>query len=368
MVKFRGASFPIAEEAGEVTVVVKRLRGGTGMVTVDWATTSGSATVGEDYEEVTGTLEWEDGDRSDKTFTIPILDDDEAEGLETFGVVLSEPTGGVEIGSPSTTVVRIKPSDQDDGDDDDDDGDDDDDPDDPGDGGDPGQIKLTSVAFPAFESSGEATFVVERDDGSDGEASVDYFTIDGSATAGEDYLTAEGTLTWADGESGEMAVVVPLIDDDENEELETITVVLTNAEGASLGTRDTGSIVIVDDEGDGGECVPDEQTLCLLDGRFEIVGSWEDFDGNTGPFNVIPASDGSGLIWFFDESNIEILVKMIDGCQFNDHFWVFFAATTNLGFTMEVTDLVSGEVQVYENDAGTVPIATTDTTAFDTCP
>ncbi|MEE8523133.1 MAG: Calx-beta domain-containing protein, partial [Thermoanaerobaculia bacterium] len=276
-VKFRGASFPVAEEAGEVTIIVKRQRGGDGAVTVDYATTDGSAAAGEDYEEANGTLEWADGDRGDKSFTVPILDDDVAEGQETFGVVLSNPTGGVEIGSPSSAVVRIKPNDQDDGDDDDDDSDGDSDDDD--DEGDAGVIKLTALVFPAFESNGEATFTVERADGSDGEVTVDYATIDGSATAGDDYISTEGTLTWGDGEDGEMSVTVPLIDDDESEELETISVILTNATGgASLGVRDVGSIIIVDDDGGEGSCVPDDQTLCLQGGRFQITGSWLDFD------------------------------------------------------------------------------------------
>lgn len=108
-VQFRGSSFPIEESAGHVDVVVRRHRGDTGAVSVDFATTDGSAIAGEDYTAATGTLSWGDGDDDDKIITIEILADDVAEGEETFGVQLSNPTGDVEIGSLSSTVVRIKP-------------------------------------------------------------------------------------------------------------------------------------------------------------------------------------------------------------------------------------------------------------------
>ena len=361
MVKFRGAAFPVAEEAGEVTVVVKRLRGDDGEVSVGYELLEGTATDGVDYIGTSGVLTWDDGDKSDKSFTVEILDDDEAEGQETFGFRLIDPTGDVEIGNPSTTTVRIKPSDQDD----DDDGD--------GDDGDPGDdeagfIKLTAAGYSAFESAGVAEVEVERTDGSTGEVTVDYMTVPGSAQEGTDYFPTTGTLTWADGDDGVQVVMIPLVDDTEAEDLETISFLLTNATGgAQLGVRDLATVTIIDDDGGSGDCVPDDTTLCLQDGRFQVVGSWEDFDGNTGPMHWIPASDETGFAWFFNESNFELLLKILDACSFNGHYWVFYAATTNVGFEIEVTDLQSGDVETYTNPLGTAANAVTDTTAFDTC-
>src|SRR5690606_9043708 len=109
-------------------------------------------------------------------------------------------------------------------------------------------------------------------------ASVDYMTIDGSAIAGQDYTAASGTISWADGEAGEKSVTVTLTDDTEAEADETVSVVLTNATGGHLGCRDTASIVIVDDDGGGeGACVPDDETMCLDDGRYSLRGTWTDF-------------------------------------------------------------------------------------------
>lgn len=353
-VKFRGAAFPVSEEAGEVIVVVKRQAGSSSLVTVEYSTSAGSATDGLDYEDISGILVWEDGDRGDKSFAVQILDDDENEGLETFGLLLSNPTGGVEIGNPGVARVHIRPSDRRDGDDCDDGG--------------AGVLSFTTGTFTTVESSVEVLVTVKRTEGSDGVVMVDYATADGSALAGEDYEDTPGFLTWADGECGIQSFVVPLIDDDEAENLESFTASLTAPTGgAVLGVPDVASIVIVDDDGAEGNCLPDDETLCLRSGRFEVVGTWENFDGSVGPFNVIPVSDDSGLISFVDPSNFDMLVKVLDGCADNDHYWVSFATASNLGFLMEVTDLDAVLTRVYENPLGTVPPATTDMTAFETC-
>ena len=350
-VQFKGASFPVEESAGHVDVIVRRHGGETGEVTVDFATTDGSALAGADYTAQAGTLTWGDGDDDDKVITIEILVDDVVEAQETFGVQLSNPTGGVEIGAISSTVVRIKPEGEDDGDGD---GDDDD-----------TCIKLDSASFPAFESSGAATFVVEREGDGVGAASVDYATFDGSAIAGTDYTATVGTVSWLDGETGEKSVTVPLIDDAEPESDETISVVLSNAVGGTLGCRDTASIVIVDDDGGGeGDCVPDDETMCLDDSRYSLRGTWTDFQGGSGAFRAVPSTDQSGMFWFFDSSNLEVMVKILDGCAVNDHRWVFFAATTNVGYTLEVTDMKTGAVKSYSNPIGTRAAATTDVNAF----
>ena len=52
----------------------------------------------------------------------------------------------------------------------------------------------------------------------------------------------------------------------------------------------------------------------------------------------------------------------------NGHYWVFFAASTNVGFTLEVADLQAGTSRVYENPTGVVPLPVTSVTAFATCP
>jgi hypothetical protein len=125
-------------------------------------------------------------------------------------------------------------------------------------------------------------------------------------------------------------------------------------------------------------CAPDADTMCLQGGRFKVEVTWRDQDGNTGSGMVTECgSDDSGIFYFFREDNWEMLFKVLNGCSVNDHYWVFFAATTNVEFTTRVTDTLTGFVKTYgksgeeieyNNPLGQPANAVTDTTAFATCP
>jgi hypothetical protein len=115
-------------------------------------------------------------------------------------------------------------------------------------------------------------------------------------------------------------------------------------------------------------CTAGGTTLCLEGGRFEVTVEWESTGGERSDGKVVPfGSDDSGLFSFFDPDNWEMLVKVLDGCAVNDSFWVFLAATTDLGYTLTVTDTATGRVQEYLNAAGTRAPAVTDTAAFPGC-
>jgi len=127
--------------------------------------------------------------------------------------------------------------------------------------------------------------------------------------------------------------------------------------------------LIVEPAGPPEPCTRGPRTLCLNDGRFRVEVEWRDFQGNTGSGRVVPfAADDSGLFWFFAAENWEMLVKVLDGCGVNDRFWVFAAATTNVEYTLRVTDTATGNGKSYFNPLGNSAAAITDTTAFATCP
>ncbi|HVS12339.1 MAG TPA: alpha/beta fold hydrolase [Thermoanaerobaculia bacterium] len=118
----------------------------------------------------------------------------------------------------------------------------------------------------------------------------------------------------------------------------------------------------------GGTCESTDNQLCVLGGRFRITVSYADAEGGFGAGHVAnQRSDGSGLFWFFNEQNWEMLVKVLDGCHFNQHFWVLMAASTDLGYTVTVTDLATGEAKTYGNQPGTASPAVVDLDAFPTC-
>jgi hypothetical protein len=62
------------------------------------------------------------------------------------------------------------------------------------------------------------------------------------------------------------------------------------------------------------------------------------------------------------------MVKVLDGCASNGHYWVFAAATTNVEYTLRVTDVLTGDVREYLNPLGNSSPAVTDTAAFAGCP
>jgi hypothetical protein len=115
-------------------------------------------------------------------------------------------------------------------------------------------------------------------------------------------------------------------------------------------------------------CENTEEALCLTDGRFKVTVSWETEEGDPGVGKVASLrSDGSGLFWFFNEKNWELLVKVLDGCQLNEHFWVFSAASTNIAYTLTVEDLLAQTSVQYDNAQGQAAPAINDTNALETC-
>ena len=131
--------------------------------------------------------------------------------------------------------------------------------------------------------------------------------------------------------------------------------------------------VAMDDQAtdDGGAtfCIPDSDTRCLVGGRFQVEIDWRDFSGATGKGQVAPAgTDNSALFWFFSSDNWEVLVKVLNGCDINQRFWVFAAGTTDVAYTLRVTDTRNGRVSVYTYPLGNAAAAVTDTDAFATCP
>lgn len=115
----------------------------------------------------------------------------------------------------------------------------------------------------------------------------------------------------------------------------------------------------------------DGEIHALKAGRFEVSATWTNFSSISGDGTFVPVgSDDSGLIWFFQPGNWEVLIKIIDGCSLNNRYWVFAAATTNVRYTLTVRDTGTTPATVwsYTNPLGNTSPAVTDTSAFATCP
>ncbi len=90
-----------------------------------------------------------------------------------------------------------------------------------------------------------------------------------------------------------------------------------------------------------------------LNNRFAVTATWRDFAGHTGTANAGTLTDDTGYLWFFNEANVEVVLKMVDAGTFNQHFWVYYGALSNVEYTLTVTDTVAGgPPRIYHNDLG----------------
>lgn len=112
-------------------------------------------------------------------------------------------------------------------------------------------------------------------------------------------------------------------------------------------------------------CAQADDALCLQQSRFRVEVEWERPDGTTGFGAAVSLSPDTGYFTFFRSSNIDLMVKILDGRSVNGHVWVFFGALSNLRYRVTVTDSETGAVKVYENSAGQFS-SVGDTQAFGT--
>ncbi len=113
-IEFAQAKYTVNEKLGSVTLTLNRLGKKTGIVTVKYSTTPGTAITPNDYTNVVKAgLTWADGDDAPKTITIPIVADSILENNEVFSVVLSDITGGILGTIPSALVTIADPGNHD---------------------------------------------------------------------------------------------------------------------------------------------------------------------------------------------------------------------------------------------------------------
>jgi len=113
-------------------------------------------------------------------------------------------------------------------------------------------------------------------------------------------------------------------------------------------------------------CLDGPQTLCLS-GRFVAEASWQTPEGASGVGRARPLTADTGTFSFFDPANVELVVKVLDGCGVNGRRWVFAAGLTNLAADLWITDTASGATRHYANPQGTSFSPIQDVTAF-ACP
>jgi hypothetical protein len=110
-----------------------------------------------------------------------------------------------------------------------------------------GTLQFLETSFDASEGT-VVNILVARSGGRSGVVSVDYVAAGGTAVAGVDYPVTNGTLTYAAGVSGHQTISIPMTDDNTVENIETLTVTLSNVSRATLGANASATVNIIDDD------------------------------------------------------------------------------------------------------------------------
>ncbi len=218
----------VAENAGSITLSVRRQGSNSGAVSCNYKTSGGSV---NNYLPTSGTLTWADGDTSDKTISITIKDDNQGGPNPPFTVSLSAPlTGGAQLGTWNSEVVTVTDVD----------------------GLNlPGVLQFISASEGVNKTVGTAKLDVTRTKGSHGAVSVNYQTADGTALAGSNYTTTSGTINWANGDVATKTITVPILNSASQSSDVSFTLMLSSPAigGASVGVPSSTTITIVNNNG-----------------------------------------------------------------------------------------------------------------------
>ena len=234
--RFSIEKLSIIKTASKVSLSIIRTGGSQGTVTVHYATGSGTATPGKDYEPTSGTLTFLDKETV-KIIDVRLINNTIAGGNKTFPIILSSPGGGATLSTPSITTVTILDNQA---------------------GGassssvsstaGAGTFGFNAVGYGIGENRGSITITVNRTGGTKGAVSVNYATSGGTAAPGSNYTSTSGTLSFADGESSK-TFIVPVIDNTTIDGNKTVNLVLsTPTGGATVGPQGTAVLTIVDNE------------------------------------------------------------------------------------------------------------------------
>ncbi|MGI8978373.1 MAG: Calx-beta domain-containing protein [Pirellulaceae bacterium] len=192
----------------------------TETITVAYATTSGTATAGSDYQSASGTLTISAG-QTTGTITVLVTSDRLGEANETFFVNLSSPTNAtIADGQGVGTIVDDEP-----------------------------RISISDVT----KSEGKKgrttlfTFTVTLSAAYDQPVTMSYSTVNGTATTGDgDYIAKTGTLTFAPGETTK-TITIEVKGDSKREADETFYLDLFGNSVNSLFTKNRGTGTILND-------------------------------------------------------------------------------------------------------------------------
>jgi uncharacterized delta-60 repeat protein len=108
------------------------------------------------------------------------------------------------------------------------------------------RIAWTLGTYYVDEQNGSATLTLTRTGNSVGAISVNYATAPGTATSPADFTASSGTINWANGDSANKTITIPIVADSVVEGTENFTVTLSNPSGAVIVDNTSATVTIAD--------------------------------------------------------------------------------------------------------------------------
>jgi hypothetical protein len=146
-----------------------------------------------------------------------------------------------------------------------------------------------------------------------------------------------------------------------------LTLALMEYDGHQYGYQDFFTFSQQRTFGNPSACSPTSTSLCLNNGRFRVTTNWQT-STSSGAGQAVALTSDTGYFWFFSSNNVEMVVKVLNGCGLNSRYWVFEGGLTNVYVTTTVTDTLTGTTRIYTNPINTAFQPIQDTAAFATCP
>lgn len=214
-----GSSSKNVEDEGNVSITVVRTGGSNGTVTVDYSTANGSAVAGTNYLSTSGTLTFANGETS-KTFIVTVLKGDAGSKNLTFTTILQNPTGGASLGKPDTFTTTISH------------------------GPINGVFSIEAVSYNTSDIGTLISVKVSRLEGSRGNVTVEYYTMDESAVAGINYVPVQGVLAFADGETSKV-LNLTILENNITGDSATFRIALKNATGGAFISSNSSAMITI---------------------------------------------------------------------------------------------------------------------------
>lgn len=121
------------------------------------------------------------------------------------------------------------------------------------------------------------------------------------------------------------------------------------------GGRNSNAVTLVLGAADYTDCVPSASQITFAHGFTVSMCVEYQKDGERvveDAKNYGLESRESGILYFFDRDNAEVLVKVLDACAVNQYRWVFVAPVTDLAFNLFVEETATGKVWEHRNPKG----------------